>query len=187
MTRRTSLATRSFLFSFVPVCLVLAISFAALTAIAKQRVKVSLRESLQKSEEVVARARAEASNRASQFVVVLTENAGLKAAIGLLHEPLATPENTAEIRRTIEAQLREIHTWVGYDLLAITDWMGRPVAAVEFGNDDTRGINSIPDIPQQSSLAIIGGALYEMTQIPISLGGEQFATLTLGARFDLNR
>ena len=141
---------------------------------------------MQKSEEVVARARAEASNRASQFVVVLTENAGLKAAIGLLHEPLATPENTAEIRRTIEAQLREIHAWVGYDLLAITDWMGRPVAAVEFENDDTRGFNSIPDIPQQSSLAIIGGALYEMTQIPISLGGEQFATLTLGARFDLN-
>src|SRR5258708_7385694 len=106
MTRRTSLATRSFLFSFVPVCLVLAVSFVALTAIVKRRIKVGLRESLQRSEDVVARARAEASNRASQFVGVLTENAGLKAAIGLLHEPLATPENSAQIRRTIEAQLR---------------------------------------------------------------------------------
>ena len=133
MLARTSLTTRAFLFSFLPVCAVMAVSFAALNTLVQQHVKDSLHESLQKSEESLDRANADYSRRIAQFVPVLADSAGLKAAIGLMHEAPSTPGTAAEIRRTIEAQLREMHGLVGYDLLAVTDWKGRTLAAVEFG------------------------------------------------------
>jgi hypothetical protein len=83
---KTSLTTRAFLFSFLPVCVVLAASFAALNALVQQRVKEGLRDSLEKSEELLARAHEDYSSRTNQFVGVLAESAGLKAAIGLLRE-----------------------------------------------------------------------------------------------------
>ena len=138
MLARTSLTTRAFLFSFLPVCVVLAASFVALNTLVQQHVKDGLRDSLQKSEELLDRANADYSRRIGQFVAVLADSAGLKAAIGLTHEAPSTPETAAEIRRTIEAQLREIHGVVGYELLAVTDWKGRTLAAVEFGEGASR-------------------------------------------------
>lgn len=169
MLARTSLTMRAFVFSFLPVCVVLAVSFLALNALVEQHVKEGLRDSLQKSEELLDRANADYARRISQFVSVVADNAGLKAAIGLTHEAPATPETAAEIRRTIEAQLRELHGLVGYDLLAVTDWKGRTLASVEFdkGHDD-----AVP---------------YETTSTPIVVGGEQVGELQLGARFDVSR
>ena len=86
MLARTSLTTRAFLFSFLPVCVVLAASFLALNTLVQQHVKDGLRDSLQKSEELLDRANADYSRRISQFVTVLADSAGLKAAIGLTHE-----------------------------------------------------------------------------------------------------
>jgi hypothetical protein len=45
--RKTSLTTRAFLFSFVPVCVVLAATFVALNALVEQRVKQGLRDSIE--------------------------------------------------------------------------------------------------------------------------------------------
>jgi signal transduction histidine kinase len=166
---RTSLTMRAFVFSFLPVCVVLAVSFLALNALVEQHVKDGLRDSLQKSEELLDRANADYSRRISQFVSVVADNAGLKAAIGLTHEAPATAETAAEIRRTIETQLRELHGLVGYDLLAVTDWKGRTLASVQFD----KGQNAA--VP------------YEMTSTPIIVGGEQAGELQLGARFDVSR
>ena len=133
MLFRTSLTTRAFLFSFLPVCAVLSVSFAALNTLVQQHVKDGLRDSLQKSEQLLDRANADYARRIGQFVPVLADSAGLKAAINLTHEGPSTPQMTQEVQRTIEAQLREMHGLVGYDLLAVTDWKGRTLAAVEFG------------------------------------------------------
>jgi signal transduction histidine kinase len=174
---RTSLTTRAFLFSFLPVCVVLAASFVALNTLVQQHVKDGLRDSLQKSEELLDRANADYSRRIGQFVSVLADNAGLKAAIGLTHEAPSTPETAAEIQRTIEAQLRELHGLVGYDLLAVTDWKGRTLATVEFGSGKR-------DTPAPLEDA---GIPYEMISTPIVLDGEQIGELKLGARLDLSR
>ena len=184
--RKTSLATRAFLFSFVPVCVVLAATFVALNALVEQRVKQGLRDSLEKSEELVARANAESSRRIGQFAAVLAENAGLKAAIGLLREAPA-PGNSAEVRLTIEAQLRELHALVGYDLLAVTDWKGRTMAAVEFREGEVRAATQLPEIVAEPTLIETGGVLYELTTTPIAIGGEQIGELRLGSAFDLTR
>ena len=187
MMRITSLTTRAFLFSFVPVCLVLAVTFVALNAMVEQRVRHELRDSLQKSEDLVARANAESAHRISQFVSVLAESAGLKAAIGLVREIPATPGSGAEVRRTIEAQLRELHGLVGYDLLAVTDWKGRTMAAVEFRDGNVRPAAQLPELPNDPALIQTGAALYELTTTPISIGGEQIGDLRLGSKFDLTR
>jgi signal transduction histidine kinase len=187
-----SLTTRAFLFSFLPVCVVLAVSFVALNTLVQQHVKSGLRDSLQKSQELLARANQDYSRRISQFVSVLADSAGLKAAIGLMHEAPATPETGAEIRRTIEAQLREMHGLVGYDLLAVTDWKGRTLAAVEFGAGASASAGGLAGIPSeatftQSGVVQNGGIVYELTSTPIDIAGEQIGELKLGAKFDLSR
>ncbi len=187
MLARTSLTTRAFLFSFLPVCAVMAVSFAALNTLVQQHVKDSLNESLQKSEESLDRAHADYSRRIAQFVPVLANSAALKAAIGLLHEAPSTPGTAAEIRRTIEAQLREMHGLVGYDLLAVTDWKGRTLAAVEFGTGQAASDAQLPSIPSDAPVMQNAGVLYELTSTPIVIDGEQIGELKLGARFDLTR
>src|SRR5580658_7527206 len=165
----------------------MAVSFAALNTLVQQHVKDSLHESLQKSEESLDRANADYSRRIAQFVPVLADSAGLKAAIGLIHEAPSTPGTAAEIRRTIEAQLREMHGLVGYDLLAVTDWKGRTLAAVEFGTGQAASGAELPSIPSDAPMMQIAGVLYELTSTPIVIDGEQIGELKLGARFDLTR
>jgi signal transduction histidine kinase len=188
---RMSLTTRAFLFSFLPVCVVLAASFVALNTLVQQHVKSGLRDSLQKSQELLARANQDYSRRISQFVSVLASSPGLEAAMGLMHEAPATPETAAEVRRTIEQQLRELHGLVGYDLLAVTDWKGRTLAAIEFGADSSASA-ALTDIPSQATLMQSGvmqsgGVVYELTSTPIAIAGEQIGELKLGAKFDLSR
>ncbi len=113
-----------------------------------------------------------------QFVAVLADSAGLKAAIGLTHEAPSTPETAAEIRRTIEAQLREMHGVVGYELLAVTDWKGRTLAAVEFGTGASDSRAQLLNIPSQTLRVMQSeGGLYELTSTPIIIDGEQIGDL----------
>jgi signal transduction histidine kinase len=184
---KSSLTTRAFLFSFVPVCVVLIGSFAALNALIAQRVKDGLRDSLQKSEELLARANEDYTRHISQLVAVLADSAGLKAAIGLLHENSSTPESAAAVRRTIEAQLRELHDRIGYDFMAITDWKGRTVVAEKFTGGAGSALEQLPQIPAQTSLVEVGNVLFELTSTPVTIGGEVIGDLKLGRVFDLGR
>ena len=79
MFGRTSLTTRTFLFSFLPVCVVLAGSFFALNELVQQQVKDGLRDSLQKSEALLDRANADYARRTAQFVSVLANSAAASA------------------------------------------------------------------------------------------------------------
>ncbi len=181
------LATRAFLYSFLPVCVVLIGSFTTLNAVVKERVKEGLRDSLAKSEDMLARANDDNARRITQFIGVLTDNAGLKAALSLLHEPSVTAENVAETRRTIEAQLREIHDLVGYDLLAVTDWRGETAAALTFHDGTAQPLDRIGELPSKPSLLNVHGVLYELTSAPINLGDGEIGELRLGRKFDLAR
>jgi signal transduction histidine kinase len=177
----TSLTARAFLFSFVPVCIVLAGSFWALNALIQERVKQTLHASFQKSEELIVRANEESARRESEFMAVLAENAGLKAAVGLLREAPSSDENEAEIRGTIEAQLREMRGFIGDDLLAVTDWKGRMVAAI----DGSGAPAQLPAIPDRPTLVDNGSELYKLATTPIGIGGAEIGKLWIGRRFDL--
>jgi len=187
LKRNGSLTARAFLFSFVPLCVAVVGTAAAFNALVEQRVKQGLRDSLEKLERLLAQANEDYSRRINQFVAVLGNSPGLKAAIGLAGEPASSPENEAEVRRTIEAQLTEIHELAGFDFMAISDWKGRTIAAVEFYAGNTHSAREMPQIPGQSSLIEAGGALYELTSTPIDIGGAQIGNLRLGNRFNLSR
>ncbi len=180
--RLNSITARAFLFSFVPVCMVLAISFIALQSLIQRRVAESSRIALQKSEELVVAANEEASRRVGQFMAVMAQNAGLKAAIGLLQE-VPGAAHTAEVRHTIEAQLREMHDLADEDLLAVNDWKGRTVAAI---GEDGAPREQFAFVAE-SNLTESGGQLYLLSTAPITLKGVEIGTLAIGTKFDLSR
>ena len=66
MKAKTSLTTRAFLFSAVPVTVVLVTSFLALNTVVAKRVKEGVRESLRKSGAVVLRQHEESSRRSGR-------------------------------------------------------------------------------------------------------------------------
>ena len=187
MKGTTSLTTRAFLFAFIPLCVAVLGSFVAFNTLVAQRVKQGLRDSLEKSEQLLAQANEDYSRRLSQFVAVLANSPGLKAAIGLLREPGTSPESDAEVRRTIEAQLSEIHDLAGFDFMAVSDWKGRTIAALEFDAGAARSMQQAPQLPERPALIEAGGVLYDLTSIPISIDGEQIGNLKVGNRFNLSR
>ena len=152
MKRMNSLATRAFVFSFVPVCLVLAVSFFALSTAMERHVRAGLRDSIEKSELLLQKTHKESAARLAQFAAGMADSAGLKSTIQLAHENGATPEGEAEARRTIEAQLTEIHKLVGYDLLAVTDWNGQTLGAMEFGGGAAHPPAQMPVFSDSPSL-----------------------------------
>jgi signal transduction histidine kinase len=187
LRRFASLTTRAFLFSFLPVCGVLLASFLALSTLVQHRVKQEIGDSLRKSESVAIRSNEESTRRIGQFVRVLADSPGLKAAIGLTREVAATPENITQIRSTIEAQLAEIHNLTGYDFLAVADWKGHTLAAVDFHGGSQHSPDQVPEIPEHASTLEFGGVIYELSATPVTIGGEVTGTLLLGNEFDLGR
>ncbi|HUA57863.1 MAG TPA: ATP-binding protein [Verrucomicrobiae bacterium] len=181
--RQISLTTRAFLFSFLPLCAVLAVIFVALNALVQTGVKRGLRESLEKSEELVIHANQESAHRIQKFAPVLAQNPGLKAALGLFNEPQADQQ---QVRRTIEQQLEELHSLAGYDFLAVTDWHGRTIAAVDFGSPPQPGLNRLPEFSADSGLSQFGGRLYSVVSTPLFMGDSQIGALRLGSEFDLD-
>ncbi|MGH9344937.1 MAG: ATP-binding protein [Terriglobia bacterium] len=182
---RLSLTSRAFLFSVLPVCLALGASFLALHAAVHQSIRKELRESLQASNSLLNRASAEYGQRTTRLIAKLTDSAGLKAAVGLLLEVHDDPSVAAQVRRTIEVQLRELQASSAYDFLAISNLHGQPIAALVFPQG--REVASIPDLPLGQGLEEIEGVLYELQTVPVEIAGEPQAVLTLGSRFELNR
>jgi signal transduction histidine kinase len=183
-----SLAMRAFLFSFVPVCVVLATSFFALTAAIEQHIRSGLRDSIERSESLRQKACQESAQRIAQFATGLAKSADLKTTITLHHENSGNPEGEVAARRRLEAQLRDIHNLVGYELLAVTDWKGRTIAAVEYSADEASSPERLPVFTDQPSLMDFEGVLYDFSSIPVSLAaGQQVGKLQMASKFDVGR
>jgi signal transduction histidine kinase len=186
--RMNSLATRAFVSSFVPVCLVLAVSFFALSAAIARHVRQSLRDTIEKSEVLLQKTHKESALRIAQFATGMADSAGLKSTIQLVHENAANPEAAAEARRTIEAQLIAIHQLVGYDLLAVTDWKGQTIAAIEFRGGVAHPLEQMPVFHDPPSLIEFADVLYDLASVPVTIeGGEEIGALKLGSRFEIGR
>ncbi|HEX6546366.1 MAG TPA: ATP-binding protein [Bryobacteraceae bacterium] len=179
-----SLTTRAFLFSFLPVCLVLLLSFWALSAANRELIEQELRQSLLDSDALLNRVNVEHSRQTSKLLAQLTDSAGLKAAVGLLAEGRGDPSVMEQIRRTIEAQLRELHASSPYDLIAISDIHGKTVAAVASPN--SQALEPLPVLRAQPGLEQIQDALYQLESVPVVIAGEPAAMLILGTRFELS-
>ncbi len=95
-----------------------------------------------------------------------------------------SPSAHNQVRSTIEAQLWELQNASLYDILAISDLRGHTVAAISASKNLS---GTLLSSGLQSGLAEIGGSLFQLQSVPIEIGGETAATLSLGRRFDLTR
>lgn len=184
MMQRLTLARRIFLLSFVPVCLLLVLTFVAINDAVHQRVRQDLRDALYNSDQLLNQASADFSRETSALVAKLTDSAGLKASVGLLPEATRDPSLAKQVRATIEGQLSELQQASRYDYLSISDAQGRTVAAIPA----SRVISGDgPIISPRAGLADYGGVLFQVESVPIEIGGEAAGILTLGRQFDFKR
>ena len=184
--RKFSLATRTFLISFVPLCLVMIFVFVGLNAVLKEKTRQEIKHNVHTSEVLLERANEDYAQRTVQVASLLTENAGLKASIGLLRETSEETGRRNQVRQTIEDQLKDLHAVVGYDLVAIFDSEDRTVAALELRGGMLMHSDSLPRIPTDSSLLDVDGVLFELETAPINLDGAPIGRLAIGKKFDLS-
>ncbi len=184
MISKLSLATRTFLISFLPLCLVMTLAFTGFSVAVKNRTRDGIRDYVHNSERLLDKASESERQRTLEVAYLLTENAGLKAAIGLLRENGDNTELRAEAQRTVEEQLKQLHG-LGYQLVAIADAQFRTIAAMKVTQAGLAECHSLPLIPSEASLLDVGGDFYELETVPISLDGEEIGHLALGKRFDL--
>jgi|GEM_PF-1551305 len=184
MKRALPLSTRTLVWSFGCMCAVLAVGFFVLDMAIKSLIKDGLKASLERTEQQLDQASAEYDRRNAQLLAILSKDAGLKAALGLVREQ-RKPSLQLQIRNTIEDHLREISRGLDFDLLAVLDTKGSEVAAVgrSFGNTLTPSLQGLR--PGVSTPVLLGQNLYEVTSLPINLGAENFGTLVVGKKFDL--
>lgn len=166
-------------------CGILAAGFFALHVAIKTRIEGGLKENLERTEQQLDQANARYDRRNTAFLAILSNDTGLKAAVGLVREQ-DTPSLRPDVERTIEDQLREISKGLDYDLLVVLDGRGDPVAAIGNGLDrahlpSLRGLR-----PGVSALLPVGHTVYRVTSVPINMGVESLGTLVVGEKFDLH-
>jgi HD-GYP domain-containing protein (c-di-GMP phosphodiesterase class II) len=184
ITRQLSFATRAFLFAFIPMVLTLVVSFFLVSKAVEGRIKGQLRESLQRTEAILARKEADYSQHSIRVLYALTQNPSLKAGIGLLRENW-DDRLRDQVHATLVGQLRQIGESLDYDLLLLKDPAERPVVGV-LGRQRTRlALESHPVEILASSLIRIDDTLYEAVSVPINLGAENLGTLVVGKEFNV--
>ena len=184
MIQKLSLPTRTFLISFLPLCLVMTLAFIGFSIALKNRTRDGIRDYVHSSELLLDKASESDRQRTLEAAYLLTQNAGLKASIGLLHEAGENAELRSEAQRTIAEQLNQLHG-LGYELLVIGDPQYRTIAAVKAQGGSLAEFHGLPLIPSEASLLDVDGVLYELETVPISLDGQPIGYLSLGKRFDL--
>lgn len=183
--RKLSLATRTFVISLLPLCLTMTFTFFGLSMALRDKTREGLRDYVHTSELLLEKVNESDARRTAQAASLLTENAGLKASLGLLRETGESSELRSQVERTIEEQLRELHKRIGYEFLAISDSQDRTVLALELRGAILTRVTSIPAISAASTLLDLNGVLYQIESAPITLNDQPAGRLAVGKKFDL--
>jgi len=183
--RKLSLATRTFLISLLPLCLTMIFTFFGLSMALKDRTREGIRDYVHTSELLLEKVNESDARRTAQAASLLTENAGLKASLGLLRETSENSELRSQVERTIEEQLRELHERIGYEFLAISDSQDRTVLALELRGATLTRVRSVPAIGGAATLLNLNGVLYQVESAPITLNDQAAGRLAVGKKFDL--
>ncbi len=183
--RKLSLPTRTFLISFLPLSVLMTVAFIGFSVALTNRTREGIRDYVHTSEVLLVKASESERQRTLEVAYLLTENAGLKASIGLVRETDENAELRTEARRTVEEQVKQLLHGLGYELLVIADAQYRTIAALKLRNGGWTECHFLPLIPSEASLLDVDGILYELETAPISLNGEPIGHLALGKQFDL--
>jgi signal transduction histidine kinase/CheY-like chemotaxis protein len=185
MKHSFSLSARTFLLSLLSMCIVLAAGFFVLNATIRTSIKEALKENLRRAESQFDQREAEYNRRNIELIATLSDNASLKAAIGLSREQ-PDAASRSQVRATIEDQLSEMSRGLDYDLFIVTDTQGTVMATLGVTINEATAGQAFTMHTSGPSLIRFGKALYKITTVPINLGGENLAELAVGKRFELS-
>jgi putative nucleotidyltransferase with HDIG domain len=176
------LGARTFLWSFLPAALLLTGSFWTVQRLVVREVRQEFRASVFETQSSLARMRSAAEQRNRRILKVVAENPALKNGL-----QLALQRRTdAEARRTLEDQLMEMGEELGFEVLSISDALGKPLAgAMRQGGGWTRFDPGATPLPREDYFAA-GGKIYQASSAPVDLADENLGTLTVGERFELS-
>jgi len=175
--------TRVFLLCFAPFALLLTLSFWIFEHVVHDTVRDGVRASLEENQHAIGRVLEHGSLRDGRFLRIAGENAALKAGIQLL---LSAPDNE-EARLTVEDQLDELCSHMGFDLLVLSAPNGKPLAGVV---RSAPGLAAIPasQLPTVApGLLSLKGRMFQIASVPVNLGDEDLARLSVGEYFDLKQ
>ncbi len=202
-------ATRTFLTSFVPFAVLLAVSFWAIRVSVIATVRDGLRASVRDNEVALAREQARNQARDRKWLQGVAQSSTLKAGLQLLYTERAgagdvshksveeqahnavldLAYNTAQdqARNTVQDQLSEICDSLGFDFIMVSGVHGEPLAAVARYAGGFTPVNLLRLQAPEQGFFSVDDRLYELTSVPVEEAGSQVATLTVGGRFDIAR
>ncbi len=166
-------------------CAVVAGGFIALNTALRARIKEGLKADLRLTEQRLDEQDAEFNRRDRDVIATLSQNASLKAAIGLSSEQ-SGPAVRAQVRETIEDQLRDLSRDVDFGLLLVINPEGTVIASVGANVEEDQAQQFSSDRSNGPWLVRAGHDLYKVTSVPINLGDENLGRLAVGRRFELS-
>ncbi|MEZ5351319.1 MAG: HD domain-containing protein [Bryobacteraceae bacterium] len=177
-----TLARRVFLWMVAPMGALLVAGFVAAGYTVEDRVKDQLRRAQRESEQRLRRVREGYQERNRRLLGVLAENPSLKAGLGLLHSGLPP----AEVRRTIEDQLRELAGTLDLSLIAIADPAGAPIAGLVRSGSGWRTVDRTVIAGRTSGLIEFDGRVFTLSTVPVNLADENLGRLAVATDFRLD-
>jgi putative nucleotidyltransferase with HDIG domain len=180
LKRQLTLGQRAFLAMAVPTLLVICGSFWALDALVRARAAEDLRAGLVRTEDLLRQERIAGETKLRQSMSILTESAGLKAAVSLHRElaqsgAMSEESVRAQIQSTLEAQLRDLRQLLHFDVYVIADAEGRALATLPAG---------IP-FEQGGQILSHGGKHFNMVSVPMNRGIENLGFVAVGSELPL--
>jgi HD-GYP domain-containing protein (c-di-GMP phosphodiesterase class II) len=173
--------TRAFLLCFVPFALLLTGSFWTIQKLVLATVKNGLRSSLRENHQSLVRLRSRTDLQNSRFLKVAGENAELKAGLQLL----STNPDSVEARATVEDQVGELCTKMGFDFLLVSNADGKALTGVLRTEAGIVPYTDLPAHAHHSGLMTINGEVYQIASVPIDQSEDNIGELSVGERLDL--
>ena len=185
---KTHFRTRAFLLCFLPFGLVLATGFWAIQRFVQMTVRDGLHTSLRESQIAIANIHAKGDLQNSRFLKVAGENSALKAGIQILH---ANPQS-ADARRTVEDQLRELGEHMGFDFMLVSAPNGSPLAGVSRQSASKHQHGQLVPVVisqfsfEKSGFLLFEGRTFQVASVPVDLDGENIGLLSVGEFFEFD-
>ena len=174
-------ATRTFLWSFVPIAILLIASFWSIRSLALSTVRQELRSSLRQAHLTLEHARVKSEAQSSRVLKIVGESASLKAGLQLM---AAEPGDNAA-RLTVEDQLRDIVDHLRFDFLLVSKVDGVPLAGVLRSGNRFIPMDLDRVRPPRHGYFTMGARTYQVTRVPIDQGEENIGSLFVGEYLDL--
>jgi HD-GYP domain-containing protein (c-di-GMP phosphodiesterase class II) len=151
-------------------------------------VRDGLHTSLRESQVAIANIHAKGDLQNSRFLKVAGENSALKAGMQLL---LANPQS-ADARRTVEDQLRELGERMGFDFMLVSAPNGTPLAGVDrLGASKSHKGQLVPlnltSLDRSSTgFLLLDGRTFQVASVPVDENDENIGVLSVGEFFDFS-